>query len=105
MGQGRLMRIYDDLFSQFNQTIAQVLITRNDIAERTQYLNGKNTLKELLSMDVIPIVNENDTVSVAVSGPPCFISLFGLFFFFFLGSIASLSTDAMKAPLLDWTLC
>jgi len=60
------MRIYDDLFSQFNQAIAQVLLTRNDIAERTQYLNGKNTLKELLAMDVVPIVNENDTVSVAV---------------------------------------
>jgi len=62
VGQGRLMRIYDDLFSQFNQMIAQVLLTRNDISQRGQYLNGKNTLKELLNMDVVPIVNENDTV-------------------------------------------
>ena len=66
VGQGRLMRIYDDLFSQLNQTIAQVLLTRSDLSERGHYLNGRQTLRELLAMDVVPIVNENDTVSAAV---------------------------------------
>jgi glutamate 5-kinase len=70
VGQGRLMSLYDDLFSQFNQPIAQVLLTRNDLADRTQYLNACNTFEQLLEMDVIPIVNENDTISVAVSTKP-----------------------------------
>lgn len=47
------------------QPIAQILLTRNDIADRTQYLNAQNTFIELLHMNVIPIVNENDTLSVA----------------------------------------
>lgn len=47
------------------QPIAQILLTRNDIADRTQYLNAQNTFIELLHMGVIPIVNENDTLSVA----------------------------------------
>jgi glutamate 5-kinase len=45
--------------------VAQILLTRNDIADRTQYLNAQNTLRELLAMGVIPIVNENDTLAVA----------------------------------------
>ena len=44
--------------------MAQILLTRNDIADRTQYLNAQNTLRELLAMGVIPIVNENDTLAV-----------------------------------------
>jgi glutamate 5-kinase len=44
--------------------VAQILLTRNDIADRTQYLNAQNTLRELLAMGVIPIVNENDTLAV-----------------------------------------
>jgi glutamate 5-kinase len=48
-----------------NQPVAQVLLTKNDIQDRTQYLNAANTLNELLSMGVIPIVNENDTISVS----------------------------------------
>lgn len=63
VGQGHLMQIYDNLFSQLGQTVAQVLISRNDIAERGHYLNAKNTFKELLAMGVVPIVNENDTVN------------------------------------------
>lgn len=46
------------------QPVAQVLLTRNDIADRTQYLNAQNTFAALLNMGVIPIVNENDTLSV-----------------------------------------
>ncbi|WPK24372.1 hypothetical protein PUMCH_001643 [Australozyma saopauloensis] len=65
IGQGRLIGLFDDLFRQLNQTIAQILITRNDIIDYTQYQNATNTLNELLEMGVIPIVNENDTLSVA----------------------------------------
>ncbi|KAF2098913.1 putative glutamate 5-kinase [Rhizodiscina lignyota] len=65
IGQCRLMRIWEDLFGLVEQPIAQILLTRNDIADRTQYLNAQNTLHELFNMRVIPIVNENDTLSVA----------------------------------------
>ncbi|KAF1987504.1 putative glutamate 5-kinase [Aulographum hederae CBS 113979] len=64
IGQCRLMSLWDQLFSHFRQPVAQILLTRNDIADRTQYLNAQNTFIELLSMGVIPIVNENDTLSV-----------------------------------------
>ncbi|ORY76774.1 glutamate 5-kinase [Neocallimastix californiae] len=62
VGQGRLMSKYDTLFSNFNQPIAQVLLSRSDLTERYQYINACNTFNELLSMGVIPIVNENDTI-------------------------------------------
>lgn len=65
IGQGRLIGLFDDLFRQMGQTIAQILITRNDIMDFTQYKNATNTVNELLAMGVIPIVNENDTLSVA----------------------------------------
>lgn len=65
IGQGRLIALWDNLFGQFEQPIAQVLLTRGDISDRTRYLNAVNTFKELLSMGVVPIVNENDTVSVS----------------------------------------
>ncbi|KAK0185850.1 glutamate 5-kinase [Armillaria mellea] len=65
IGQGRLIALWDDLFSHLEQPIAQVLLTRGDIADRTRYLNAVNTFNELLSMGVVPIVNENDTVSVS----------------------------------------
>ena len=48
-----------------NQPVAQILLTRNDIADRSQYLNARNTLAETLSLGVIPIVNENDTLAVS----------------------------------------
>ncbi|ORX52121.1 hypothetical protein BCR36DRAFT_34094 [Piromyces finnis] len=62
VGQGRLMSKYDTLFSNFNQPIAQVLLSRSDLTERFQYINACNTFNELLNMGVIPIVNENDTI-------------------------------------------
>uniref|UniRef100_A0A8H8CMM3 Glutamate 5-kinase n=1 Tax=Psilocybe cubensis TaxID=181762 RepID=A0A8H8CMM3_PSICU len=65
IGQGRLIALWDNLFSQLEQPIAQILLTRGDISDRTRYLNAVNTLNELLSMGVVPIVNENDTVSVS----------------------------------------
>lgn len=64
VGQGRLIRVYDDLFTTLQQPIAQVLLTRSDLVERSRYLNIYNTFKELLELGVIPVVNENDTVAV-----------------------------------------
>ncbi|AFY41854.1 glutamate 5-kinase [Nostoc sp. PCC 7107] len=64
VGQGRLMRIYDDLFTTLQQPIAQVLLTRSDLVQRSRYLNVYNTFQELLGLGVIPVVNENDTVAV-----------------------------------------
>ena len=64
VGQGRLMRIYDDLFTTLNQPIAQVLLTRSDLVQRSRYLNAYNTFRELLGLGVIPVVNENDTVAI-----------------------------------------
>ncbi|PVZ98064.1 hypothetical protein BB558_004064 [Smittium angustum] len=64
VGQGRLMALWDNMFGHLDQPIAQVLLTRNDLSHPTQYINAYNTFVELLDMGVIPIVNENDTVSV-----------------------------------------
>ncbi|MFY7805151.1 MAG: glutamate 5-kinase [Limnoraphis robusta] len=64
VGQGRLMRVYDDLFTCLNQPIAQVLLTRSDLVQRSGYVNAYNTFQQLLKLGVIPIVNENDTVAV-----------------------------------------
>jgi glutamate 5-kinase len=58
------MSLWDQLFGHMRQPIAQILLTRNDIADRTQYQNAQNTFLELLNMGVIPIVNENDTLAV-----------------------------------------
>ena len=65
IGQCRLMGLWDQLFERLQQPVAQILLTRNDIADRTQYLNAQNTFNELLYMGVIPIVNENDTLAVS----------------------------------------
>jgi glutamate 5-kinase len=64
VGQGRLMRIYDDFFSSLQQPIAQVLLTRGDLCDRNRYINASNTFQELFSLGVVPIVNENDTIAV-----------------------------------------
>ncbi|WP_199249523.1 glutamate 5-kinase [[Phormidium] sp. ETS-05] len=64
IGQGRLMRVYDDLFTTQEQAIAQILLTRTDLVQRRRYLNASNTFQELFRLGVIPIVNENDTVAV-----------------------------------------
>ncbi|CAG8955488.1 hypothetical protein HYFRA_00010355 [Hymenoscyphus fraxineus] len=64
IGQCRLISLWDSLFAHLRQPVAQILLTRNDIADRTQYLNAQNTFHELLEMGVIPIVNENDTLAV-----------------------------------------
>jgi glutamate 5-kinase len=64
VGQGRLMRVYDDLFSSLQQPIAQVLLTRSDLVQRSRYVNAYRTFRQLLNLNVIPIVNENDTLAV-----------------------------------------
>lgn len=63
IGQSVLMRTYDSLLGMANQTVAQVLLTSGDLGSEYQYYNAKNTLLTLLSMGVIPIVNENDTTA------------------------------------------
>jgi glutamate 5-kinase len=62
-GQAQLMKIYDEHFRKFNFLTAQILLTQDDINNRTRYLNARNTLLALLKKDIIPIINENDTVS------------------------------------------
>ncbi|KKM11188.1 gamma-glutamyl kinase [Clostridiales bacterium PH28_bin88] len=64
VGQGLLMHMYEKLFSEYGYTVGQVLLTREDVADRKRYLNARNTLITLLQYQVIPIVNENDTVVV-----------------------------------------
>jgi len=64
VGQGRLMRVYDDFFTSLNQPIAQVLLTRTDLVQRSRYVNSYRTFRQLLQLKVIPIVNENDTVAI-----------------------------------------
>ncbi|GIJ98925.1 hypothetical protein Aspvir_001047 [Aspergillus viridinutans] len=65
VGQCRLMSLWDGLFSHLRLPVAQILLTRNDIADRTQYINAQNTFDQLFDMGVIPIVNENDTLAVS----------------------------------------
>jgi glutamate 5-kinase len=64
VGQSCLMDFYDRLFSQYDITVAQALLTKADLADRAGYLNARNTLLALLEMRVLPIVNENDVVAV-----------------------------------------
>lgn len=63
VGQARLMMIYQKLFAEYNQTIAQILITKRTMTNEISRRNAENTFHELLNMGVVPIVNENDTVS------------------------------------------
>jgi len=64
IGQVHLMRFYEDLFSAMGMTCAQVLLTQENLSNRSQYINAKNTFQELLSYGAVPIVNENDTVAI-----------------------------------------
>ena len=64
VGQSSLMMTYEKAFHRHGQKIAQILITRDDLNHRGRYLNARNTLFTLLSWDIIPVINENDTVVV-----------------------------------------
>lgn len=63
VGQARLMMIYQKLFAECNQTIAQMMVTKHTLTNAISRVNAQNTIRELLSMGVIPIINENDPVS------------------------------------------
>ncbi len=63
VGQCELMYTYDKLFSEYNHTVAQLLITGDDVANEVRHQNFSNTLNRLLELKVIPIINENDTVA------------------------------------------
>ncbi|RKI54142.1 glutamate 5-kinase [Corallococcus sp. AB049A] len=64
VGQSRLMQAYEEAFGHAARTVAQVLLTHEDVQERRRYLNVKHTLERLLAASVVPVINENDTVSV-----------------------------------------
>lgn len=64
VGQGILMHIYEKLFAEYDQVVAQVLLTKENSRQYSQYINSRNALMALLSMGVIPIINENDAVAV-----------------------------------------
>lgn len=63
IGQSKLMSIYEDAFEQFNLPVAQILLIEDDFSRRKQYLSIQETLNNLLELNVIPIINQNDTVS------------------------------------------
>ncbi len=64
VGQGLLMQMYEKLFSEYGCTTAQILLTRVGFNERSRYLNLCNTMHSLAEMNVIPVINENDTIAV-----------------------------------------
>lgn len=63
IGQAELMKIYQKFFEEYNQTVAQILLTKDVMTDCVKYQNAKNTLVRLLNMGIIPIINENDTIS------------------------------------------
>ena len=63
VGQCELMYTYDKLFSEYNHTVAQLLMTGADLKNEERHQNFSNTLNRLLELDAIPIINENDTVA------------------------------------------
>lgn len=69
VGQGQLMYIYEEGFEKFDILTAQVLLTEDDFSQRQKYLSLRNTLNELLKYNVIPIINQNDTVSTNFTDP------------------------------------
>jgi len=64
VGQIKLMALYERFFSGFEKSVAQVLLTHEDLANRQRYINAKHTFHMLLESGIIPVVNENDTVAV-----------------------------------------
>ncbi|HVK55504.1 MAG TPA: glutamate 5-kinase, partial [Burkholderiales bacterium] len=62
VGQMGLVQVYESCFRQHSLHTAQILLTHDDLADRKRYLNARSTLRTLLELDVVPIINENDTV-------------------------------------------
>ena len=65
IGQARLMMVYQKLFAEYNQHAAQILMTKDTMINDSSRFNAQNTFDELLKLGVVPIVNENDTVSTS----------------------------------------
>ena len=65
VGQCELMYTYDRLFAQYNHTVAQILLTGEDIDHQDRRVNFENTLERLLELGALPVINENDTVATA----------------------------------------
>ena len=63
VGQCELMYVYDKLFSEYNHTVAQILLTGEDLRDEARHLNFANTLQRLLELGALPIINENDSVA------------------------------------------
>lgn len=63
VGQCELMYTYDKLFSEYNHTVAQLLMTGSDFENEERHINFKNTMDKLLEFKALPIINENDTVA------------------------------------------
>ncbi len=63
VGQCELMYVYDKLFSEYNHNVAQILLTGEDLRDDTRRTNFSNTLDRLLELDVLPVINENDSVA------------------------------------------
>jgi len=64
IGQSRVMRVYSNAFGKHEMYVAQILLTMDDLTDRKRFINVKNTLSTLMEWNVIPIINENDTVAV-----------------------------------------
>jgi len=64
VGQSGLMWMYEKTFATHGRKVAQILLTREDLSSRTRFLNARNTLQTLVEHDVVPVINENDTVAV-----------------------------------------
>jgi glutamate 5-kinase len=64
VGQTRLMQIYTELFSKYEISVGQMLLSRSDMEDRRRYVNARYTLEELLRRGCVPVINENDTVTV-----------------------------------------
>ena len=89
-GRARLIEAYDRTFRKHGRTAAQVLLTADDVDDRTRYLNVRNTLRALLDFQAVPIINENDTVAVDE-----LVATFGDN-----DRLAALVTNLLRAPLL-----
>ena len=63
VGQGALMHVYQECFATHGLTSGQVLLTPEDVVDRSRYLNARNTFERLLTLGAVPVVNENDTVA------------------------------------------
>lgn len=64
VGQGVLMHTYEKMFREYGQTVGQVLLTRLDAQDRKKFINSRNTLLTMMAMGIIPIINENDVVTI-----------------------------------------